>query len=246
MTQQSQKVKTIFDDQKTKLTAKPIESGARPPTLQTSTYRNNPQFTVFTNHDNGSGVTFINAAFDIYTWRSILQDIVFLTTEACPRGEIIKWDNKKDIPKEKRTDPKVTKQVASVVQLGKDEEGRIWISVQDPNKANAPKIRFYFGTNYYHATSSKMGTVTPQYQSINAALAWVKVNHDLMMVLLNNNPNAAIDAQNAQAAWKDKGGNGGWSSNKGGNNQYKQNNKPAANSGDGFGGGFDDGDDWEE
>ena len=246
MTQQTQKVKTIFDDQKTKLTAKPIESGARPPTLQTSTYRNNPQLTVFTNHDNGSGVTWINAAFDIYTWESILRDIVFLTTEACPRGEVINWDNKKDIPKEKRTDPKVTKQVASIVQIGKDEEGRIWISVQDPNKANAPKIRFYFGTNYYHATKSKMGSVTPQHQSINAALAWVKVNHDLMMVLLSNNPNAAIDAENAQAAWKDKGGNGGgYGGNKGGG--YKQNsNKPAANSGDGFGGGFDDGEDWDE
>ena len=49
------KIKTIFDDQKLKLTAKPIEQGARPPTFQVSTYRNNPQFTVYTNHDNGSG-----------------------------------------------------------------------------------------------------------------------------------------------------------------------------------------------
>ena len=54
------KVKTIFDDQKLKLTAKPIEQGARPPTFQVSTYRNNPQFTVYTNHDNGSGVTWIS------------------------------------------------------------------------------------------------------------------------------------------------------------------------------------------
>ena len=42
-----QKVKTILDDQKFKLTAKPIESGARPPTLQLATYFNNPQLTVF-------------------------------------------------------------------------------------------------------------------------------------------------------------------------------------------------------
>lgn len=235
MTQQ-QKVKTIFDDQKTKLTAKPIESGARPPTLQSSTYRNNPQLTVFTNHDNGSGVTWLNAAFDVYSYKSLLQDILFLCSEQCPRGEVIIWENKKDIPKEKRTDPKVTKQVASVVQLGKDEEGRIWISVQDPNKANAPKIRFYFGTNYYHAVKSKMGSVTAEYQSINAARAWVEVNQALMMNLLSDNPNAAIDAQNAQANWKGKsGGNAG-----GG---YK---KPAANSGDGFGGGFDGDDDWPE
>lgn len=238
MTQQ--KIKTIFDDQKLKLTAKPIESGARPPTFQLGTYRNNPQFTVYTNHDNGSGVTWISAGMDLNTFNFVLQLIENLATHG-PNGETFEIENKRDIPKEKRTDPKVTKQVASKTLIGRDDDGKIWVSIQDPNKPNAPKIRFYFGLNYYHSIRSKNSIDAATISQIQA-IAWVKQSRHLMNNLVMDNPNAAIDAANAQSSWQNKGGNGG-GYNKGGNgNGGSYGNKggnrggASANSGDGFGG----------
>ena len=242
------KIKTIFDDQKLKLTAKPIEQGARPPTFQVSTYRNNPQFTVYTNHDNGSGVTWISAGMDAGTFWYALQAIVHLAT-AGTNGDCVEIENKRDIPKEKRQDPKVKYEVVSKTMIGRDDDGKIWISIQDQKKANAPKIRFYFQINYYHNVRWK-SNLTPGQLSQQYALGWVDMVSKLMGGLLLNNPNAAIDAENAQSAWQSKGGNSGGGYNKGGNNNNRNsggnsNGGGNGSSGDGFGGGgFQD--DWPE
>ena len=242
------KIKTIFDDQKLKLTAKPIEQGARPPTFQVSTYRNNPQFTVYTNHDNGSGVTWISAGMDAGTFWYALQAIVHLATNGT-NGDCVEIENKRDIPKEKRQDPKVKYEVVSKTMIGRDDDGKIWISIQDQKKANAPKIRFYFQINYYHNVRWK-SNLTPGQLSQQYALGWVDMVSKLMGGLLLNNPNAAIDAENAQSAWQSKGGNSGGGYNKGGNNNNRNsggntNGGGNGSSGDGFGGGgFQD--DWPE
>lgn len=234
----TEKTKTILDDNKFKLTAKPIESGARPPTFQLGTYLNNPQFIVYPNHDNGSGVTWISAGMDVNTFGLVLQTLEHLATNAA-NGEQVEIENKKDIPKEKRSDPKVTKVVATKTQLGRDDEGRIWISVLDNVKPNAPKIRFYFNVNYYHSFRSKNGLSAGQISQMQC-LAWVSNAKAFMHGILLNNPNAAIDAANAKSKW------GGGNSNKGGNNNsYQKNNNGGAKatSGDGFG--EDDGG-WDE
>ena len=242
------KIKTIFDDQKLKLTAKPIEQGARPPTFQVSTYRNNPQFTVYTNHDNGSGVTWISAGMDAGTFWYTLQAIVHLATNGT-NGDCVEIENKRDIPKEKRQDPKVKYEIVSKTMIGRDDDGKIWISIQDQKKANAPKIRFYFQINYYHNVRWK-SNLTPGQLSQQYALGWVDMVSKLMGGLLLNNPNAAIDAENAQSAWQSKGGNSGGGYNKGGNNNNRNsggnsNGGGNGSSGDGFGGGgFQD--DWPE
>lgn len=245
-----QKVKTILDDQKFKLTAKPIESGARPPTLQLATYFNNPQLTVFPNHDNGSGCTVINAGLDINTFGMVLKNLEYLI--ALQGEDQIEIENKRDIPKEKRTDPKVTKQVVSKIQMGKDPDGKVWISVLDNVKPNAPKIRFYFGINFYHTIRSKSGLTPGQFSQMQAA-AWVQNAHTFMAGILLNNPNAEID----RAAIAEKFGNkgGGYGGNKGGNNygggkksyggNSNSNSGGAEPADDGFGGNFDDDDgDW--
>lgn len=247
MTQQ--KIKTIFDDQKLKMTAKPIEQGARPPTFQLGTYRNNPQFTVYTNHDNGSGVTWMSAGMDMSTFNFVIELIRQLATNG-PNGEVYEIENKRDIPKEKRSDPKVTKQVASKTLVGRDDDGKIWISVQDPNKPNAPKIRFYFGLNYYHSIRSKQSIDAGRISQIQA-IAWCDQSQLLMANLVMDNPNAAIDAANAQAGWQNKGGGNGGGGNRGGNGGggYNNNNNGGGNkgggatSGDGFGG--DTFEDWD-
>ena len=249
MTQQ--KVKTILDDQKFKLTAKPIESGARPPTLQLGTYFNNPQITVFPNHDNGSGVSVIGAGLDINTFGLVLKSLEYLITL---QGEDqIEIENKRDIPKEKRTDPKVTKQVVSKIQMGKEADGKVWISVLDNVKPNAPKIRFYFGINYYHTIRSKSGLTPGQFSQMQAA-AWVHTAHTFMSGILLNNPNAEIDRAAIAEKFGNKGGGYGGNKNSsygGGKKSYGNSNSGGGTGGgaapadEGFGGSFDDDDgDW--
>ena len=247
-----QKVKTILDDQKFKLTAKPLESGARPPSLQLGTYLNNPQITVFPNHDNGSGCSVINAGLDVNTFGMVLKSLEYLI--ALQGEDQIEIENKRDIPKEKRTDPKVTKQVVSKIQMGKEADGKVWISVLDNLKPNAPKIRFYFGINYYHTIRSKSGLTPGQFSQMQAA-AWVQNAHTFMSGILLDNPNAEID----RAALAEKFGNkgGGYGGNKGGNGGGYAKKSYGGNSGgnggsgggapadEGFGGNFDDdGGDW--
>lgn len=251
------KVKTIFDDQKLKLTAKPIEAGARPPTFQLSTYMNNPQFTVYTNHDNGSGVTWISAGMDVTTFGTAIQILQHLADpNTAPDTYCI--ENKRDIPKDKRTDPKVTKQVVSKTMIGKDDDGKIWISVQDQNKPNAPKIRFYFMPNYYHNITSKNG-LAPADLSRLTVRAWTAQMSDFMVQLLMNNPNAKIDQENNMAKFgggksyggggnKSYGNNGGGNKSYGGGQKSYGNNNGGGNGGgqsaDGFGG-DEFSDDWD-
>lgn len=239
-----QKVKTILDDNKFKLTAKPIEQGARPPTLQLGTYFNNPQLTVFTNHDNGSGVSVIGAGFDINTFGLVLAGIEYLC--GIENEDQIEIENKRDIPRDKRTDPKVTKEVVSKVQLGRDADGKIWISILDNKKPNAPKIRFYFQVNYYHTIRSKSGLTPGQFSQMQAR-AWVKNAHTFMSGILLDNPNAEIDR--AAIAAKFGGGNKGGNSYGGGQKKSYGNNNSGGGAApaddDGFGGKFDEaGDDW--
>lgn len=244
----TEKVKTIFDDPKMKITAKPLAKGSRPPTFQCSTYLNNPQFVIYPNHDNGSGVTWISAGMDVYTFSFIMYGIVAIAKRGKP-GTFIKIDNKREIPKEKRTDPSIRLQTVSTTHVQKDEEGRMFISVIDANKPNAPKIRFYFGPNYYHTyTTNNEELFGTAETSCAHAISWAETNLNLMLTLLGDNPNARIDAENAKAKWANRGGN-----NNNSNNYHQKQSKPAnhsssnASSADGFGGdGFDDNGGWDD
>lgn len=134
---------SILDERKLNLTARPLEKGAQPPTLKVGIYRNNPNITVFTNVNNGSGVTSIRAGMDAITFSTIIEIIRYLARDDTPPNQA-EIENKKPIPKEQRTDPSVKLSVASKTKIGKDDDGRIWIAILDPNVQNAPRIQFYF------------------------------------------------------------------------------------------------------
>lgn len=268
----SERQKTIFDDTKLKLTAKPIEQGCRPPTMQFGTYLNNPQLTVFTNCDNGSGVTMIGAGYDPITFFELLDRIEFFASVA-PNNSSATLETLTDIPKERRTDPKVRKEVKSVTQLGRDEEGKVWLSIQDAKNSNAPKVRFYFQTNFYHRWKFSGVQMSHAENSQSAALAWVHGMRAMVGPFMINNPNAAADGERARAKWSGNGGgqgggnksyggnngggnksygnNGGnksYGNNGGGNKSYgnnggsKSHGAAAAETGDGFSEAFDDDD----
>lgn len=246
---QAQKVKTILDDNKFKLTAKPIESGARPPTFQLGTYFNNPQLTVYPNHDNGSGCTWISAGMDVHSFAFLLQLLREMANN--PNGGECQHEieNKRDIPKEKRTDPKVTKQVVSKTQIGRDADGKLWISVLDNLKPNAPKIRFYFALNYFHSVRSKPTMSPGEYSRIHC-LGWVANAETYMAGILLNNPNAEADRAQIAAKFGGNSGGGGKGNYGGGQKKSYGNNSNSGGGGaapvdEGFGGNFDgDDEDW--
>lgn len=252
------RIKTIFDDTKMRLTARPVEQGCRPPQLAFGTYQYNPQLTVFTNCDNGSGVTIIGAGYNPATFFELLDKIEFLATEGVA-GMQMECATLTEIPKEKRTDPKQKLEATKLTQIGRDENDCIWISIQDAKNSAAPKIRFTFQKDYYHNWKYKNIQNDKSTQSRDAAIAWVRMMRAMVGPFMVNNPNAATDAENAKQRWLEKNGNKGGYGNKGGNNNYgnkggnnnygnKGNSnygsgsKPAAATSDGFDSDFDDGD----
>lgn len=259
--------KTIFDGSKLKLTAKPIEQGGRPPSLGFGTYMGNPQLSVFTGADNGSGVTFISAGYDPQTFYQLLDLIEELATNGS-NGQSYVVETLTEIPKDKRTDPKQRLECKSITQVGRNDDGTIFISVQDARNSNAPKIQFIFTNNYYHRVKTINAQTDRGLESRLRALAWVRMLRIMVGNFLLIDPNAAADKA-AMAAKFNNGGNKGNYGNKGGNsygngggnkgynkggNGYNNNNgggnsygnkgNSNSNSGDGYSDGFDEDNDY--
>lgn len=231
------KQKTIFDDWKLRLTAPPLEKGAKPPMLAVSLFNNNPQIVVYPQHDNGSGVSFIPASMDVTTFATIIMYVELLSSDQSPPQQQF-WDNKKLIPREQRSDPKVSMKVISRTYVGKDEKG-IWITVRHMENQEAPRVKFYFGDNYYHP--SKSDERTPLQRSQTAALGWSRLNMLLMANLLSDNNTgekpASVGGQQGGGNNYRKGNNNGGGNNSYGNKSYGNN---GGNKGYGKGGGGED------
>lgn len=239
--QSAPRATTILDERKLNLTAPPVQKGAKPPSFKIGVYRNNPQFTVFPNCENGSGVARISAGMNLDTFMSAMNLIIYLSDSNTP-PETFSISNNQPIKKEERTDPNIRQKTVSETMIGKDEDGQVWISVVDRVNSGAPKVKFYFNTDYYHKIRSKGETADKGFISRMEARGFAERSKALVLNLLAA---AGQDPQNAAAA---SGGNkGGWSGNNngGGNNNYQQ-KKPAYSNGGASGGassaGFDDGD----
>lgn len=193
--------KTVLDEYKLRITTKPLATGAKPPALVVNVYRNNPQITVFTGHDNGSGITRITAGMDPKTFCMLIASVLHFSNPQTPAGKL-KIENKKPIPKEQRTDPKVKNQVVTETLIGKDEDGRVWIAIQDAKNAQAPKIQFYFGMDYYHAAKATDGEGLV---SQLAAQGWANLFQTLVLQVLVDN---GVDPQNqgTTSNYQNKGG----------------------------------------
>ena len=234
----------ILDDWGLRLTTRPLVPGAKPPMFQVGIYNKTPQFTVYTNHDNGSGVTMLSASMDAHTMFTIYhlfkRMIERVSKEDNPQPTKFKVENKKQIPKEERTDPKVSRMVATETWIGYDENG-YWIGLKSLTSASAPLIQFYFGASYNHGYK---GIPTAEVNT-SAALAWIDLFRGLIIEALEH---AGRSAGGQNQGGGQGGSGGGYSKgggyNKGGNNNY-QNKKPQQSSsggGSGFEENFEDGD----
>ena len=228
------RTKTALDERKLQLSAMPIEKGAKPPSLMVNLYRNNPQLTVFPNHDNGSGVTMIGAGMDLNTFFLLMQAIRFICEPSTKPGHI-DIENMVPIPKEERTDPKVRNRVKNKTRIRKDDEGVISIGVIDINQSQAPRIQFPFQVNYYHSVKSKTYELSKADTSRWVALAWCNTFEQLVASVIVQN---GLDQKNTNQ------GNGGQNNgyqNKG-NSNYQNKGQSNGNAAQTAYNDFDDGD----
>lgn len=215
----SQKRTTILNEFKLRMTTKPLAQGAKPPALVVNVYRNNPQITVFTGHDNGSGITMLSAGMDVDMFSTLIEWVRHYANPETPPGKI-KVENKKPVPKEERTDPKQRLKVSTETWVGKDEDGKLWISIVSAENASAPKIQFYFGQNYYHTVRTKE---PESMNSIMAARGWCNTFTHLVFGVLVS---LGQDEQNTGGGNNNSGGQkkNDWGSSNGGGSKGKSNN----------------------
>lgn len=220
----SQKRSTILNEFKLRMTTKPLAQGAKPPALVVNVYRNNPQITVFTGHDNGSGITMLSAGMDVDMFSTLIEWVRHYTMPDTPPGKI-KVENKKPVPKEERTDPKQRLKVSTETWVGKDEDGKLWISIVSAENPSAPKIQFYFGQNYYHTVRTK------EPESMNSSMAargWCNTFTHLVFGVLVALGQDEQNTGGGKSGGSSNGGNSSWNnnsnSNKGKNNSWNTNN----------------------
>lgn len=233
---------TILEERKLNLTAAPVQKGGKPPSFKIGVYRNNPQFTVFPNCENGSGVARISAGMNLDTFMDVMNVILYLAEPNTP-PETFSISNNQPIKKEERTDPNVRQKTVSETMVGKDDDGQMWISVVDRVNSGAPKVKFYFKQDYYHNIRSKGDTADKGFLSRLEAKSFAERSKELVLMVLAA---AGQDARNAAPAGGGNGGGnkGSWggNSNGGGNNSYQKKPNYSNNGGGGAGADFSDGD----
>lgn len=210
----------------------PIQEGARrPPTLSVSVIKNQPRLSVATNIPNDQNSGWINAPMDALTFMAFLAELEKVING--PSGEKLEIVNKTGRPGDTR--------IMSYTLVGKDNEGRVFISVTAPDR---PKIKFTFLPTEYHTIIHKDGT---PYSEAELSVAFAKAWHSLMVNLVPNVLNTYyVEPEPRENTWKKGGDNnnrGGY--NKQGGNTYGGGSGGGGNSGGGAPSGgsndFDDG-----
>lgn len=210
------RVKTIMDLPKLRLTGE-VQGGATArPTLSFYLTGENPRADVYTqiNGDRDNGL--IRAKLDYAALGLIFQMIEFYCH---PDQASDRWSlDCKDSYAfgKKQPNPVTTAQVV----VGKDERGRIYLSVLDSINQGRAKIRFYFGTgDYFSLVNSQGQPVDEGTVSRMMAMGWVQTYRALMGQPATQQYEAEQVKKAAKAAngGNQRGGNGGGYS--GGNRQ---------------------------
>lgn len=155
--QYPQRVKTILDDNKLRLSADPLPGGEGRPSM--SIYYSgtgNPRIDVYTNmpgdKDNGR----IRGDLDLPTFFEFLECLRELAaTDAIPEQAYVienktkPWDQVNKRPGKEMV-------VATRLSCGKDKDGRIFIALTSYEQ-DRPRIRFFFGTGFFHSLGHPNG-----------------------------------------------------------------------------------------
>jgi len=181
------RVKTLLDDQHFKLTANPV-SGHKRPTFHLYYTNNNPRIDIWTNVDNDADKGRITVNLNMTALYQLFEVIEKIALDPTPdvlykmTNENHPWDKQAN---RRAKDPVVL----STTAVGRDKEGRVWISVLAANP-NRPKICFYFGAHQYHKLSRRGEVLTDAEVSTMAALAFIKQLRDAVSNVSANGPAA--------------------------------------------------------
>lgn len=183
-------------------------------------FRGNPRLIVHTNDPEDANVKYgkINANMDIGTFEELVH-LIGVVCASKPGDENSKFKivNKSNYDGDQRFD---TPREVNSTLIGKDDDGRVWISVVEGNR---PTPRFFFGPSEYHHVVKRDGSpVSPAEASVHFALATMKQLSQIMSVLAAR---AALgDEPDEDGAPKKEGGyqgggqrQGGWQGNRSGN-----------------------------
>lgn len=209
---QQQRPKNVLDDPKFKLNAPALPNGQDRPSLQPGYAKNNPYLMVRTGVPNDKDHGRIRAGLDTVAFYRVLEMI----EEACaaPDGTNFYMENKnKPFINGARSKDLL---VETKIIVGKDKEGRVFISVLSYDTAR-PKIIFHFGQQYYHQVVEKDGTpVSEAHASVVTARAWVRAIRDVFGAVASANYVHRTMDQNGGGN-NNRGANGGGGYNGGGN-----------------------------
>lgn len=222
----------------------------KPASLIWGSYRGNPRIIIYTNDPADSEHNYgrINANMDIAAFEVLAEQIKRIADGA--PGDKIKINNLSTYKGAEKFD---TPRLVNSTLVGKDDDGRVWISVVEDNR---PTDRFFFGPGEYHQVIRPDGTQLPANESsVYFAKAYMRALSGIMAVLharaaLGDEPDEegtkVTTGDNAGAGgggWKGNGGGGGgWKGNGGGGGGGWQNRQGGGggwkpNGGQGGGGG---------
>lgn len=225
------RTKTILEDIGLRLTSEQLPNGTGKPTLKFyQTARNKIRADMYPNLPNLQQNGLIRADMEFSEFFTILQWVDYITDPAVPNGttyqvahEDFTFFNKK------RSE---STQLIHRTIIGKDDEGRIYLSILSPKPDDA-KVRFYFDHPHLCTIKAIGGTlaITPAELSARSAKAWVVMMNAYMPAItaahwVDKSQQNQQNQQGGQGGGYNGGGNGGGYNNRGGNSGG--NNAPAA------------------
>lgn len=220
MSQYPERVKTILDDPKLRLSADPLPGGTGRPSF-TVYWANsdNPRIDVWTNMPNDKDNGRIRADLDLPTFYDFLELVKYVAEHDVPVEEPFVFENSTH-PWDKANNRKSKELVVqSRLVVGKDQEGKIYIATTSWEK-DRPKIRFYFGTGYFHSLGYPGGKKMSNADvSKFRALSFYNMMSHLMAAVAAKDwePRPPKDKGNNQS-----GGGGGYGNRGGGQSQPAQ------------------------
>lgn len=169
------RVKTLLDDQHFKLTANPV-SGHKRPTFHLYYTSNNPRIDIWTNVDNDMDKGRITVNLNMTALYQLFEVIEKVANDPTP--DVLYKMTNENHPWDKQANRRAKEAVVlSTTAVGRDKEGRVWISVLAANP-NRPKICFYFGAHQYHKLQRRGEALTDAEISTMAAKAFIKQLRD--------------------------------------------------------------------
>lgn len=203
----------IFDVMSNWIFAEPVPGSSRRPNLRVKILGNVPRITVKTNVEGDKNHGKIDFNTDLPTFIAALHKLRQMATGA-DTSDGYNIDYEDDFLNGKKLDKKI---IISSLQIGRHEDGRLYIAVLSGDKSR-PRIQFFFGPSKYHNIRRRDGSqLTPADLSNDYAIGWLEPASKLALQLLHDNFDE--NAKNVPKPMGQQGGQGGgnYGGNRGGN-----------------------------